>query len=131
MRYNIIFHDGESREISEEQKEHIYKLSSDKNIKGFELNGEFIFFSSISRIVKVETSDIPEFQSLPRPSYSFKRHLKHLLSVKKRFLSYFEGREIPDGSQKILDKINEAIQRVKNGENVDMSSPAKLFGYLS
>ena len=128
MRYNIIFHDGDSREISEERKEHIFKLSSKKSVKGFELNGEFIFFSDIARIAKSEISDIPNYVSLAPPRYSQKRHLKHLESIKKGFLSYFSMREIPEGSQKILDKINEAIERVKKGEDVDETSPATLFG---
>ena len=76
MKYQIVCHDKKTFEITEAQKEAIYKLST-SNAKGIDINGEFIFFGNIARIEKTP-EQLKNFKSLPEPDRIPIKGLKQL-----------------------------------------------------
>jgi hypothetical protein len=108
MNYQIIFHDGKSMDITDVQKEVIYKLSCNNNIKGVDINGEYIFFSSISRIIK--SNNYQEYPQLPTINetigyFTKEKRKRALMCMINGFKKHFIGRDIPSVSQKMLDNM--------------------------
>lgn len=113
MNYKIIFHDGGEVDITNEQKEAIYKLSS-KNIKGVDVNGEYIFFSSIARIMK--NNDVPAYPALPTINEKLKeftpeRHRRALQNMIKGIKNYIasERNQKTGMAEKLLEKMNNKL----------------------
>ena len=103
MIYNIVCHDGKTFEINDKQKEAFYKLSG-SSAKGVDINGEFIFFSSVGRIEKVRGDDL---KALPELTGTIKemtpdRKKRALNNIVKGFKKHFTGREMPVKSQEML-----------------------------
>ena len=100
--YNIICHDSTRFEITEQQKEAVYKLSNG-NTKGVDINGEFIFFSTIARIEKSKRPhyDLPSLTTTIKKMIPDKRK-RALESIVKGFKNHFKGRKIPENSQLVL-----------------------------
>jgi len=108
MTYQIIFHDGKSVDITEQQKDAIYQLSGNPRMKGVDINGEFIFFGSIARIMK--SANQPSYPLLPTINqtlggFSLERKKRALGSMIKGFKKVFEGREMPIKSRETLNKM--------------------------
>ncbi|MCK9370803.1 hypothetical protein M0R04_12915 [Candidatus Dojkabacteria bacterium] len=112
MKYSIICHDGKQFEITEEQKEIIYKLSS-STTKGVDVNGEFIMFSNIARIEKVvgENYTYPNYSNnnMPFERIAEKVHenrkKRAMQSMIKGFKQHFQSREMPTQSKELLSKM--------------------------
>jgi len=106
MNYQIIFHDGKSVDITEQQKEAIYQLSGNPRMKGVDINGEFIFFGSIARIMK--SANQPSYPLLPTinqtlNTFSVERKKRAIQNMINGFKRVFEGREMPAKSMAILN----------------------------
>jgi len=113
--YNIVCHDQKKIEVTEEQKDYIYKLSS-TNAKGIDINGEYIAFSSISRIEKIK-DETPKYPELPTVNevlgtFSAKRRKRALESMAKGFKKHFEGREMNEEAKKTLLKLQNRINNI-------------------
>lgn len=105
MNYQIIFHDSKSMDITEQQKESIYKLSCNSQIKGVDINGEYIFFSSISRIMKSDYQE--EYTKLPTINetigyFTKEKRKRALMCMINGFKKHFNGCEIPNVSLDML-----------------------------
>lgn len=103
--YQIIFHDGKSVDITEQQKDAIYQLSGNPRMKGVDINGEFIFFGSIARIMK--STNQPSYPLLPTINetlggFNLERKKRALNNIIKGFKKVFNGKEIPIKSIAIL-----------------------------
>lgn len=107
----LIFYDGKSLDITDEQAEIFTKESCGKN-PGMKINGFYVAFKGVSRI-----ENVPEnpYKQLPEPekiTYSKQRYLRALTSIRRGFLGHFAGRELPKQSQSILDKINAKLEKI-------------------
>jgi len=111
--YELIFHSGDSIEITEEQEENINKLMARSSCKGLKINGDYVAFSSIARI-KLLPSQQTEYLKLPSmkstmlgmPDYKRQRALQNII---KGFRRHFAGRTIPPKSQGMLNNFIKTV----------------------
>ena len=118
MKYNIVCHDKKSFEITEEQRENIYKLSSN-NMKGFEVNGEYITFSNIARIEKSMAQEYKPMTSLPEPTetYSDSRHKRRLTSLREGFLRGVGGKnDLTPVQVDLLANMGHSLDRIEKNK---------------
>jgi len=89
MKYEIICHDKARFEITELQKEAVYKLSGSET-KGVDINGEFIFFSNIARIEKIKEKQYKALTTIDQTLKGFpkERKIKALNSIVKGIKKY-------------------------------------------
>ena len=64
------------------------------------------------------------YKEIPKISYSAKRNLKNLKTIRDSFLKYFNGRELKINQQEILKRMNFRIDNFKVG---DIVSPSGIF----
>jgi len=115
MKYNIVCHDKKTFEVTEEQKEAIYKLST-SDAKGIDVNGNYIMFSNIARIEKQNNYEYKSLPSLTSTIRGFKpsRRKRALENIIKGFKLHFEGREMPAKSKKLLDGFIMKVNSIKD-----------------
>ena len=130
----IIFNDRSIRFITDSQYQNALKLRVSK--QGFGIDGDYYNFNSISKVLTVKEyyDQYPDrrpviknvFKSLPEIPMTPSKRIRALSEMIRGFKQHFNGRLLPENSQKMLNKMEATLQKAKAGLTVNIN-PGNFF----
>lgn len=128
----LITFSGSKHMITDEQEKTLRKASDQDRIY---IGSTMIRVSTIKQVMPIEEyyQQFPEerpqysnysYKPTPEMPYSAKRHYNAIVSMRSGFLKHFNGRELNNKAQKILDVMN---YRIKNFKPGDTANPGAIY----
>lgn len=121
MKHQITLNDRTQIEITQEQADKIFKLSSNPNIKTMLIDNQLIAFSAIATIKPIE-----DRKSLPLPQYkpfTREKRIRALECMLNGFKSHFGNRKMNVNARIILNKMETSLENTINSKSEMFNNP--------